>query len=117
MVAQYVEALLDRGVLRHFLDKGEGLVRDDWDRASKAMPSVNVPEHVSQLLGEWVQLESWAKLPKARKLVALSEASKVCPRFVPIIFLHEPLDACGECFDFNHIARAAAPLWRGKCRL
>eukprot|EP01043_Picozoa_sp_COSAG02_P053154 COSAG02_NODE_5831_length_4005_cov_6.274366_2_plen_446_part_00 len=85
MVAQYVEALLDRGVLRHFLDKGEGLVRDDWDRASKAMPSVNVPEHVSQLLGEWVQLESWAKLPKARKLVALSEASKVCPRFVPII--------------------------------
>jgi hypothetical protein len=43
MVAQYVEALLDRGVLRHFLGKGEELVRDDWERASKAMPSVNVP--------------------------------------------------------------------------
>lgn len=78
MVAQYVEALLDRGVLRHFLGSGEGLVRDDWERASKAMPSVNVPEHVSQLLGEWVQLESWSKLPKARKLVALSAASKAC---------------------------------------
>ena len=38
-----MEALLDRGVLRHFLGKGEELVRDDWERASKAMPSVNVP--------------------------------------------------------------------------
>lgn len=77
MVQQYVEALLDRGVLHHFLGTGEELVRDDWERASKAIPSVNVQEHVSQLLGEWVQLETWSKLPKARKLVALSAALKV----------------------------------------
>jgi hypothetical protein len=79
-VVQYVEALLDRGGLRHFLSLGEALVRDDWERASKAMPSVDVSQHVTQLLGEWVQLDSWRKLPKARKLVALNLASKVRQR-------------------------------------
>ena len=73
-VVQYVEALLDRGGLRHFL--GLDGVREDWERAQKAMPVVDVSQHVSQLLGEWVQLESWSKLPKARKLVALNHASQ-----------------------------------------
>ena len=62
---QYVEALLDRGGLRHFL--GQDGVQEDWSKAEKAMPSVDVAQHVSALLGEWVQLESWQVLPKARR--------------------------------------------------
>ena len=72
---QYVEALLDRGGLRHFL--GQDGVQEDWSKAEKAMPSVDVAQHVSALLGEWVQLESWQVLPKARKLVALSSAGEL----------------------------------------
>ena len=68
------EVCLMRGAIQHFLGQPEK-AKADWDRATRLVPQLDVAEHVSQLLGQWVMMDSWTAMPRAQKLRAVQEGS------------------------------------------